>query len=108
MPEPRKALKLEDTFEQFMMKMSEGNPGALTVLMQIVEKDPNLGLLQILNLDDMNVRGTQIWIGYKDHCGENIDLFIEKMKARDADMVATINRECPDWVAKTHGATPKG
>jgi hypothetical protein len=104
----RKALQLTDTFEQFMMKMSEGNPGALTVLMQIVDRDPALGMLQILNLDDMNMRGCQIWVGYKDHCGEDIDRFIEAMKSRDPQMVEVVNRECPDWVAKTHGATPKG
>ena len=74
-------------------KMSEGNPGGLTVMMKIIENDPVCGVFDILHLDDMNIWGSQIWIGFKDYCNQDIDVFIEKIRARDPDMVKYINEE---------------
>lgn len=83
-----------------MVLMSEGNPGAVTVLAQIMEKQGTAGYLTLLFMDDMNLRGSRIWLAYKDHCGENIDTLIQAVKVRDLDMVATVNKargtELPD------------
>ncbi|KKN05674.1 hypothetical protein LCGC14_1085070 [marine sediment metagenome] len=87
----RQELRLDSSMMDMLVMISECNPGALNVLMQLVQKDDGLGI--ILDLDDMNIRGTQIWIGYKDFCGEDLGKFIEKVLARDADMVGAINRE---------------
>jgi len=89
----REKIGLMTTQKETMVMMSEGNPGALTVIMQIMKADPLEGFMTLLNLDDMNIRGPQIWLGYKRHCGEDIKKFIECAKNRDEDMVATINRE---------------
>ena len=72
--------------------MSEGNPGAASVIGQLLQDDT--GFMKLLGLDDMNIRGTQIWVGYKDHCGEDIEKFKAAIHERDADMVETINKEC--------------
>jgi hypothetical protein len=77
----------------FMVLMSEGNPGALNVLMKILHEDYVVGFVNILSLDDMNIRGTQIWVGYKDYCGEKLDSFIEAIRTRDQEMVDVINKE---------------
>ena len=58
----RKRIELTDSMNDMLFKMSEGNPGGLNVLMGLMDRDP----LVFLALDDMNIRGTQIWIGYKD------------------------------------------
>jgi hypothetical protein len=84
---PRKKVELNWTTPQLITEMSEGNPGALSVL---VELDLDL----ILDLDDMNIRGPQIWVGYKDHCGKSIERFKTLVRKRDKAMVDTINREC--------------
>ena len=73
-----------------LVLMSEGNPGAATVLGNLSQTDPLLAL----GLDDMNIRGQQVWVGYKDHCEEDMDKFIEAIKARDSEMVDTINKNC--------------
>lgn len=73
-------IKLEDNMTQVMFKMSEGNPGALRVLMEIFQKDG--GLLYILTLDDMEIYGSKIWVGYKDHCGMDINKYIESIRKR--------------------------
>ncbi len=67
--------------------MADGSADAMKVIKQI-------NYLDLLHLDDMNIRGRQIWIGFKEHCGQNIDDFIECYNSRDPKFVATINRLC--------------
>jgi len=75
--------------------MSEGNPGAANVLGQMMQKDPDTGLIKILHLDDMNIRGTQIWLGFKDHCGQDMERFMQAILDRDQQMVDEINSHVP-------------
>jgi hypothetical protein len=89
----RKPITLEMSFLDLMIVMSEGNPGALNVMMNMIKKDSLLGPMKIIALDDMNIRGTQIWVGYKDHCGEDMDKFVECITKRDPEMVEAINNE---------------
>ena len=77
----KEKIKLTDSLLDIMMKMSGGNPGALRVLMEILECDE--GLLRILDLDNMGIYGSQIWVGYKNHCGSDIEKLIELIKNRD-------------------------
>ena len=39
----------------------------------------------------MNLRGSQIWVAYKDYCGESIELFMDCVKSRDAQMIEAVN-----------------
>jgi len=48
----------------------------------------------LLSLDDMNMRGSQIWVGYKGHCGEDIEKFVQCINDRDSNMVEVVNKEC--------------
>lgn len=104
----REKITGSDNLQTIMVKMSEGNPGALTVLMAMHKKQGQMAFMEMLSLDDMNIRGPQIWLGYKDHCGEDIDKFLECVKGRDSDMVKTIN-EYPDGaeLAVCNGASFK-
>ncbi|MFA5558174.1 MAG: hypothetical protein WDA59_01760 [Methanofastidiosum sp.] len=70
---------LQDNFMDVMYKMSEGNPGAVSVLMQLYKEVPNIdpqnimgGIGAILDLDTLGVYGPRIWMLYKDVCGEDI------------------------------------
>ena len=85
----RSRIDLTDNLVEVIVKMAEGNPGAVTVLAQLA-KDP-IGLMDILHLDDMNMRGPQIWIGYKDHCKSDLEAFRKAIRDRDPAMVATVN-----------------
>lgn len=95
----RKKVSLNMTVVDIAVLMSEGNPGALRVIGEILESDPQ-GPFILLDLDDMNIRGSQVWVGYKDYCGQNINKFKDAAKARDPKMVAVINHEMlmdPTW-----------
>lgn len=75
-----------------IITMSEGNPGAAVALAAIMKFEGEMGYMTILNLDDMNIRGAQIWICYKDFCKCEVDQFIKRIKARDPAMIYFVNQ----------------
>lgn len=79
--------------QDVLVTMAEGNIGALTVLMEIMKKDGMIAFTSVLSLDDMNIRGEQIWIGFKYFCEQNLEKFLGCIKSRDEDMIALINKE---------------
>lgn len=89
----RKSFTVASTLDDIIVQMSEGNPGAMNVLLDMIDHDPNNAILSILSLDDMNIRGSQIWIGYKDHCGQDMDNFIKAVQERDTAMIDKINEQ---------------
>jgi len=108
----RAEIDINGSVFDMLMLMSEGNPGASTVLSQLMYKY-DAGALRVFDLDDMNIRGPQIWVAYKDHCNCDIDMFCERIKKRDSTIVDTVNAEMKldpsfEWLAVTHGASKPG
>ncbi|KKM25240.1 hypothetical protein LCGC14_1597050 [marine sediment metagenome] len=98
----RAPIDMMGTTSDVVYQMSEGIIRAGVVLTALItEGHP----LLIASLDDMNIRGSQIWIGYKDHCGEKIQNFIQCIQDRCPDMVNTINAEYLEEQAVTDGAS---
>lgn len=87
----REKIDLQDSVKDIIMKMCEGNPGGLNVMMAMLEKNHLDAVMLFLSLDDMNIRGSQIWVGFKDHCGQDLDTFIKAIEDRDQAMCDTIN-----------------
>ena len=108
----RMELKMTDSLTAVCIVMAEGNPGALKVLSEIVKEKGIDAFMSILHLDDMNIRGAQIWLAYKDYCGQDLERLLEAAEARDPEMVAKINAEMsydPDYPqAVTGGASKPG
>lgn len=88
-----------------IVAMAEGNPGAVRVLTELIKADP-MGIIEMLNFDDMNMRGSQIWVAYKDYCGCDIHKLRDAIKARDAEMIEMVNDRCFPLVARAGGAAP--
>ncbi|MFA5150828.1 MAG: hypothetical protein WC433_08055 [Candidatus Omnitrophota bacterium] len=83
-----------DSVQDMFFKMSEGNPGALTVLMSLYTDgkkiDPDNfmpGLGEILSLDTLGVYGSKIWMLYKDVCGEDLVKMCAVMRANQLGFV---------------------
>jgi len=79
MSEHKERIKLEDTIVSAVMKMSDGNPGALSTLMEIYSKNPKIdpddiiqGFGPILHLDSLGIYGTDIYILHNDICERDI------------------------------------
>ena len=53
--------------------LSEGNPGALRVLMELFGKD-GAGFLDVFGCDSKRLYGSRIWMLYKDVCGEDREI----------------------------------
>lgn len=81
-------IKLTDSPISAMMKMAEGNPGAITVLLKLMEQgeaiDPDAafgGFANILSLDTHDIYGSEIWQFYKDLCEQNLTDMIGLIRA---------------------------
>ena len=91
-------IAISDELVTALTKMSEGNPGALTVLMQLVEctaeMDIQLGFApfdSFTRLDSLEVYGPSIWILYKDICGENIKKLIHLLHGATNGILSEID-----------------
>ncbi len=91
-PTARPKLDLNDTIQDTIIKMSEGLPGAIVGLASLLKADKT-GWLLLLGLDDMNIRGSQIWEAYKYLYNEDGKRFAEAVRKRDIKMVDFINEE---------------
>ena len=81
-------IKADDTLMNMVMKLVEGNPGAITVVMEMIKQnstidtDSALGELgPLLSLDSCAIYGSRIWMLYKDACGENITKTLAVLRA---------------------------
>lgn len=79
---------LQDTMMDAVIKLSEGNPGATTVCVQILNKgnsiDPDMvlggfGILSILDI--YNIYGSRIWMLFKDVCKQDLVKTIAALRA---------------------------
>jgi hypothetical protein len=93
MAQEKNRIKLEDTFMDVMMKMSEGNPGAIYVMAQMLKYgrfiDPTPEpVLKIMHLDGMGIYGSQIWVLYKDICGESLVNLLALLRYRQLGFIS--------------------
>ena len=74
-------LEASDTLAEAVGKLAAGNVGAACVLGQIV-KDPFSGLMTLMDLECIGLRGEAIWRLYRDVHGMRLDSFIRHVKAQ--------------------------
>lgn len=75
---PERITNLNSTAMDIVVKLSDGNPGAVTVLMKMLQ-DP-MNLLAILLFDTFSIYGSNIWIAYKDYAKEDINVLISALR----------------------------
>lgn len=70
-------LTINDSFTDIIIKLSEGNPGAVSVVTEMMRKDDwdndAPGFTKILLLDSMGIYGDKIWMLYNDCCDRDLD-----------------------------------
>ena len=81
-------LELTDTPQDMIIKLSEGNPGAMTICTRLLNEgakiDPDSalgGYSNLLDLDTLNIYGGRIWMLYKDVCKEDIVKTVAMLRA---------------------------
>lgn len=87
-------LTLDMTGMDMILAMSEGNPGAVTVLAEVfkraasIDPDSALGQLGVLcGLDNLDCYGSRIWMLYKDVCGQNLNHMLGLLRANQLGYV---------------------
>lgn len=81
-------IQLTDTTQDAVVKMSDGNLGAINVMCALIKETPKYdpecamgGLMKVLALDTLGIYGARIWIFCKDVCHGNIDVMIGLLRA---------------------------
>lgn len=110
-------VELNDNIVDIMIKMSNGNPGAIQALSElikynaIIDPDSAFGeLCSILFLDTNEIYGSDIYILWSDKCNRNIRRFImllrstqlgifshQKLKELSLDQSSLINISQEEW-----------
>ncbi|MBE5812584.1 MAG: hypothetical protein E7314_02915 [Clostridiales bacterium] len=65
--------------KEILITMCDGNPGALTCMMQMLQSDP-LALFDILFFDTMEIYGEKIYMLWNDCCGRDMTKFKETIE----------------------------
>ena len=71
---------LQDTLKDTVFKLSEGNPGAFSVLLRFLEQDVNFAPIHMLKLDVWGIYGCRIWMAFKDVMGSDDAAFYGAVK----------------------------
>jgi hypothetical protein len=118
-------IQLTDTGMSACVKMSDGNPGALTVLAKLLKEadaiDPDNflgGLGKILDLDTNKIYGSRIWMLYKDVAGGDLRTMLVILRSRQLGFISehTLNHaidnygdglDVPALVAQVEERLPK-
>ena len=94
----REEINLKETIDEFISKMSEGDLEAKKILELMLDAKPEgMGLLRILTMDDMNIRGFQISYGYKNYCQEDLYSFMDSIGGLDEKLVNAVNIATAKW-----------
>jgi len=80
---------LTDSIQDILCNMSDGNPGALVAMLQLIEHTPNIdpqnvlgGFGVIMSLNDMKIYGTDIAVLFSDKCDKDPRKFNLLMRGR--------------------------
>lgn len=88
-------ITLADNAMSAVVKMCEGNPGAMTALVEVIkygeQVDPNDfmgGLGKILALDTLEIYGTDIYVLWNDICDRNTSKMIAVLRANQLGFIS--------------------
>ncbi len=86
-------IDLKKSKGELLTEMSEGNMGTMAILDRMINKSNliNSVVYTFIDLDDMNMRGDQIWIAFHEYCKNNILKFLDCVQKRDEKMVNYVN-----------------
>lgn len=88
-------ITLTDNAQSAIAKLSEGNPGALNVCCQLYQETPEIdpdaafgGLSSLLALDTLGIYGAEIWMLFKDVCGQNLSRTVAVLRANQLGLLS--------------------
>lgn len=89
-------IKGSDSVQDVFISMAEGNPGAITAMMELIENakriDPQamIGAISpILYLDTCEIYGSSIYVLWSDKCGKDVRKLIMLLRATQLGFLPT-------------------
>ena len=84
-----------ETIIKIMVDISDGNPGAINAMMMCMEED----LASIFAIEKSGLRGSQIWLAYKDYSNCDTKKMIRGIIDKDPSLkeVLEINGQPIKW-----------
>ena len=89
-------IELQDTAQDIIVKMSEGNSGALSVCVLTLKTGSDIdpdgfmgGMGALLGMDTLGIYGSKIWMLYKDVCGSNLSVMLAILRANQLGFLST-------------------
>lgn len=93
---PHERIELSDTPLTSIAKLSEGNPGAVSVLLELfqhnatIDPDSAFGpISSILHLDTLGIYGSKIWVLFKDCCNSDLVGLVTVLRAVQLGILPT-------------------
>ena|SRR5947207_8633394 len=77
-------ITFEMTSQDAVIAMAEGNPGALTALLEVYKIDSIEFIGIMLYLDSSEIYGSDIWVLFAYGCEKNVEKFIKIVKEQPA------------------------
>lgn len=117
----RHKLPTDKTYDDIIDIMSENNDESKKLLQTVFHKSGVIdkestkawgnelgshlmpGYMNLLNLDDMNIRGKQVSYAYE-YCDKDIVTFIKNISNRDSDMVEYVNFKAVSKAVENHSS----
>ena len=69
------------SIEDMLITMSEGNPGALTCMMEMLQNDPLSAISNIMLFDTLGIYGSKLYMVWNDCCGRDMEKFEKTLQA---------------------------
>lgn len=81
-----------DTLQDAVIKMSDGNPGCLMFLMQLFEDNLSKAFMLCLRFDMMGLYGSRLYQLWNDCCDRDINIVYKVLEQySDADIISHID-----------------
>lgn len=87
-------ITLKDTSRDILVKMADGNPGAISAMMEMIKHGESIdpqgfmgGLGAILSLDTLGIYGTEIYILWNDQCHRDTRELLMLLRANQLGFV---------------------
>jgi hypothetical protein len=73
-----------------LLKLVDGNPGAITVCMDIIKLEEKIdpGSSHLINLEIFKICGSRIWMLYKDVCNQDLIKMLATLRALQHRMLS--------------------
>lgn len=66
-------LELSDSGKDVILKMSDGNPGAITFMIQLLSSGHPTDMMIIVTLDALGIYGSKAYMVWNDICDKNLE-----------------------------------